>query len=256
MSKKFTLFFFLCLTALSFEIIVEINNDFNFDIEYRLEKQETSWSKRGQLSFRKKDPINYKSTASLLNFNFTPEMKKEIQKECKLEGTYILQFTNEKQKNETFYSSVNACLLINSNYHDKLIINSHFPIESNEIKSLNYLADPDYDDSSDEDDDDDEEDEDIVKNKKGGNNKKKELTKIEIAKVKNIEGPYFSEEDEGLDENSKKKKIAKDAPPQSFLGKYWWIIALVMFMAMMGGGKEEAAAGQQEGGGQAQGQAN
>lgn len=252
MEKTFSPFFFLCLICLSYQLIVEINNDFNFDIDYRLEKQETSWKSRGQLVFRKKDPINYKSTASFMNFNFSPEMKKEIQKECKLNGNYILQFTNEKQKNETYYSSIKACLLVNSNYHDKLILNTHFPIEPNEIISLNYLADPDYDDNFDEDDDD-EDDEDIVRNKKGGN-KKKDLTKIEIGKSKNVEGPYFSEDDEGIDETSKKKKASKDAPPQSFLGKYWWIIALVMFMMMMQGGKEDPNAGSEQGQAQGQGQ--
>lgn len=250
MSNIFQKFLILCLLSFSCELIVEIEKDFNFNIDYRLEKQETTWKSRGQLSFRKKDPINYKSTASLVNFNLIPEMKKQISNECKLNGNYILQFTNEAQKNETYYSSIKACALVSTNFHDKLILNTGMPIEPDLIKSLSYMADYDYDDNF---EDDDEEDDDEGDKKKGkGANNKKGLTKIEISQIKNIEGPYFSEDDEGLDETSKKKKAAKDAPPQSILGKYWWIIALVMFMMMMSGGKEQEG---EQGQGQTQGQA-
>lgn len=246
----FKLSLIICLVSFVIPLIVEIENDFNFDIEYRLEKQETNWIKRGQLTFRKKDPKNYKSTTSLVNFSLTSEMKKEIQKECKLNGNYILQFTNDKKTNETYYTSLKACFLVSTNFHDKLILNTLVPIVDDQIISLSYLADYDYEDNFDDDEDDEDDDEGIVKKQKtkGG------ITKIEISEIKAVEGPYFSEDDEGLDENSKKKKAEKETPPKSFLGKYWWVIAIFMFMMMMNSGKEEQQEGQTQGQGQGQSQ--
>ena len=93
---KLIFFLYLLIFSLTKSLIVEIDSDFDLNIEYRLEKQETGWSKRGKLTFRTKDPSTYKSTVSLADFNFSPQMKKEIQEECKLKGNYILQFTNNK----------------------------------------------------------------------------------------------------------------------------------------------------------------
>lgn len=236
---------YLCLFVISYSLITEIEEDFDFDIEYRLQKKETNWNKRGKLIFSKNDPVIYKPKISLNDFTFTPEMKKEIKSECEENGNYILQFTNNKNKTQNYYTSIKACDLVNSNFHDKLILNTFVPIKKNDISSINYFIDEDYDDDFDDDDD-----EEIENGKKGKN---KEFTKIELNKIKIVDGPYFTEDDEGLDEISKQKKEAKNPPPQSFMSRYWYIIAIVMFMLMMkGNNPEEEGQGQ---GAQGQGQA-
>lgn len=249
--SKLSFFLFLLSFSLIHTLVVEIDSDFDLNIDYRLEKQETGWYKRGKLSFRKTDPSTYKSTASLIDFNFTPQMKKEIQNECKLKGNYILQFTNNKNISERYYTSINPCDLMSSNYHDKLIINSITPIAHNKIKSINYVADEDFEEDFDEEE---IEDEDIVKKKKG----KKGFTKIELTQMKKLDGPIFAEEDDGTDELIKKKKEEQTKkPPQSIFGRYWYIIAIIMFMLMMQGNQEpqQGQGGQAQGQGQGQGEA-
>lgn len=249
--SKLSFFLFLLAFSLIYTLVVEIDSDFDLNIDYRLEKQETGWYKRGKLSFRKTDPSTYKSTASLIDFNFTPQMKKEIQNECKLKGNYILQFTNNKNISERYYTSINPCDLMSSNYHDKLIINSITPIAHNKIKSINYVADEDFEEDFDEEE---IEDEDIVKKKKG----KKGFTKIELTQMKKLDGPIFAEEDDGTDELIKKKKEEQTKkPPQSIFGRYWYIIAIIMFMLMMQGNQEpqQGQGGQAQGQGQGQGEA-
>ena len=242
------IFFLYLIFSLTNSLIVEIDSDFDLNIEYRLEKQETGWSKRGKLTFKTKDPSTYKSTISLVDFNFSPQMKKEIQEECKLKGNYILQFTNNKNISERYYTSINPCALISSNFHDKLIINSMTPIEHNKIKSINYMADEDFEEEFDDEEIDDEE---IVKKKKG----KKGFTKIELTQMKKLDGPIFAEEDDGTDEKVKRKKEEQNQkPPQSILGRYWYIIAIVMFMLMMQGNQEPQQGGQGQGQGHGQGQ--
>ena len=243
------LIFILTLSIISLinSLVVDIDSDFNLDIQYRLEKQETGWSKRGKLAFKQKDPITYKSTASVLEFNFNTQMKKEIKNECKLKGNYILQFMNEKNRSERYYTSINPCDLVSSAFHDKLILNSMTPISQGKIKSINYIADEDFD----EEIDDEEDDEEIVKKKKG----KKGFTKIELTQISKLEGPLFAEEDDGVDESIKLKKDQQQKkPPQSIFGRYWYIIALVMFMLMMQGNQEQPQGGQGQGQGQSQGQ--
>ena len=243
--SKLNLFLYFVVVSLINSLLVDIKDDFDLNIQYRLEKQETNWLKRGQLNFRTKDKDTYKSTASLIDFNITPQMKKEISKECKLHGTYILQLINPNNTAQRYYTSVNPCDLVSSNYHDKFLINSFTPIESNKIISFRYLADDDFEEDFGIDDDDEE----IVRNKK---KKKKTFTKIELSQVKKVEGPVFSEEDDGVDETTKVKKEEKK-PPQSFLGRYWYIIAMVMIMMMMNGGQEPQQPGQgQQGQGQGQ----
>jgi len=246
--SKIKILLFLIYISFIYTLIVDINDDFNLEIEYRLEKQETDWKKRGKLVFRSRDPNTYKSTASLVDFNFNSLMKKEIQKECKLGGNYILQFTNENNITERYYTSINPCNLISTNFHDKLQINSFTPIEKNKIKSINYMEDEDYEEDYDIDEDEDEEVEKKQKIKKGGN-------KIELSQIKKLEGPIFAEEDDGVDLNTKNKKEKEKKQPQSFFGRYWYIIAIVMFMLMMNGGQPpEGAPGQGQGQGQNQGQ--
>jgi len=245
--SKLNLFLYFAIASLINSLLVDIKDDFDLNIEYRLEKQETNWLKRGQLNFRTKDKDTYKSTASLIDFNITPQMKKEISKECKLHGNYILQLINPKNMTQKYYTSVNPCDLVSSNYHDKFLINSFTPIEDNKIISFRYLADEDFE----EDFSVEEDDEEIVSNKK--KNKKKIFTKIELNQVKKIEGPIFSEEDDGVDEATKVKK-EEQKKPQSFLSRYWYIIAMVMIMMMMnGGGGQDPQQGQgQQGQGQGQ----
>ena len=82
-------------------------------------------------------------------------------------------------------------------------------------------------------------------------NKKKIFTKIELNQVKKIEGPIFSEEDDGVDEATKVKK-EEQKKPQSFLSRYWYIIAMVMIMLMMNGGQDPQQGQGQQGQGQGQ----
>ncbi len=244
--SKLEIILYLAIISLFHSLIIDIEEDFDLDIEYRLEKQETGWFKRGKITFKKADPSTYKPTASLIDFNFSTQMKKEIQKECKLNGNYILQFTNSKNITERYYTSLNPCDLVSSKFHDKLLLNTMTPVKPNKIKSLKYIADEDYEDYL-----DDEEDEEIVKKQKG----KKVFSKIELNQVKKLEGPIFAEEDDGTDEISKKKQENQKKPPQSFFGRYWYIIAIVMFMLMMnGGGQEQPQTGQGQGQGQGQSQ--
>ena len=241
MSKLDFILFFAFISLIN-SLLVDIKDDFDLNIQYRLEKQETNWLKRGQLIFRTKDKDTYKSTASLNDFSITPQMKKEITKECKLKGNYILQLINPKNNTQRYYTSVNPCDLVSSNFHDKIIINAFTPIENNKIISLRYIADEDFEDDFSEDDFED--DEEIVRNNK---KKKKMFTKIELNQVKKVEGPLFSEDDDGADETIKKKKEAEQ--PKSFLSRYWYLIAIFMLMMMMNGGQEP-----QPGQGQGQGQ--
>ena len=74
------------------------------------------------------------------------------------------------------------------------------PIEHNKIKSINYMADEDFEEEHDDEETDDEE---IVKKKKG----KKRFTKIELTHMKKLDGPIFAEKDNGTDEKVKRKKI-------------------------------------------------
>lgn len=244
--SKLNLIIYLSIISLLHSLIVDIEDDFDLEIEYRLEKQETGWFKRGKITFKKNDPTTYKSTASLIDFTFSPQMKKEIQKECKLKGTYILQFTNSKNITERYYTSINPCDLVSSKFHDKLLLNTMTPIKQNKIKTIKYIADEDFED----DFDDEEEDEEIVKKQKG----KKGFTKIEIEQMKKLEGPIFAEEDDGTDEILKSKKEEQKKPPTSIFGRYWYIIAIVMFMLMMNGGQEQPQTGQGQESGQGQNQ--
>ena len=241
MSKLNFILFFIFLSLIN-SLLLDIKDDFDLDIQYRLEKQETNWVKRGQLIFRTKDKDTYKSTASLNDFIITPQMKKEIIKECKLKGNYILQIINPKNITQRYYTSLNPCDLISANYHDKIIINAFTPIENNKIISFRYIADEDFEDDFSEDDFED--DEEIVRNNK---KRKKIFTKIELNQVKKVEGPFFSEDDDGADETIKKRK--EEEKPKSFLSRYWYLIAIFMLMMMMNGGQEP-----QPGQGQAQGQ--
>ena len=208
--SKLSFILYLIFFSLISSLIVEIENDFDYGIEYHLEKQETGWLNRGKITFRKTDPSTYKSTASLIDFNLSTQMKKEIQKECKLKGNYILQFTNNKNISERYYTSINPCQLVSSNFHDKLIINAMTPITQNKIKSLNYIVDEDFEDEYIDENED-------VKKSKG----KKGFTKIELSQINKLDGPIFTEEDDGTDETIKKKKEEQKNPPKSFLGRYW-----------------------------------
>ena len=58
--SKLNLILFFGIVSLINSLLVDIIEDFDLNIEYRLEKQETNWLKRGQLNFRTKDKDTYK----------------------------------------------------------------------------------------------------------------------------------------------------------------------------------------------------
>ena len=77
MSKLNFILFFIFLSLIN-SLLLDIKDDFDLDIQYRLEKQETNWVKRGQLIFRTKDKDTYKSTASLIKrfYYYSPNEKR------------------------------------------------------------------------------------------------------------------------------------------------------------------------------------
>lgn len=97
------LLFISCfLVALSLDI--EVAKDFKMDIEFRLGKVGTEWTKRGVISFLEKGKNNYRSKIEIKNEIMSNELIENIKKECKLQGTYYIRFMNA---NNIFYSSIN-----------------------------------------------------------------------------------------------------------------------------------------------------
>ena len=92
--------YFLVTLALD----VEVAKDFKMDIEFRLGKVGTEWTKRGVISFLEKGTNNYRSKIEIKNEIMSNELIESIKKECKLQGTYYIRFINS---NNIFYSSIN-----------------------------------------------------------------------------------------------------------------------------------------------------
>jgi len=206
-------------------IDVDIDGEFEYLIEYRLEKQNTSWEKRGSLKFTEKDPKNYKPSIKVNNNNNLDVSK--ISLECELKGNYIIRFIS---KSNYFYSLVNPCELIDNNYNDLIKINSFTPLKNNSIISINYGIDNNYYNNDNNDD----------------NSKVKFHTNIDIYEIHKSEGPIFEDNYETLNNKNKMENKEKKAPEnQSFIQKYWWILTILMFVLMMGGG-EEKEGGQQQ----------
>ena len=91
--------FLLCRT-----IELDISSDFKMDIEFRLEKLGTEWSKRGTLSFLEKGSKNYKSAIEIKNEIMSNDIIQNINKECELQGNYFIRFRSSKN---IFYSTIN-----------------------------------------------------------------------------------------------------------------------------------------------------
>ena len=226
MSKIYLVVFISFFSLINSLILIAIDSDFDLDIEYRFEKQETGWFKRGKLLFRNKDPVSNKSTISLNDFNFTPQMKTEVQKECILKGNYILQFTNSKDISERYYTSINPCNLVSSKFHDKIIINSMLPITPGKIKSLHYVVE-----EAAKEEYDDEDEEEIVQKQKIKN----KISKIEISLIKELQGPIFLDEKNEKEEEEDEKKYKrrkKNEKPIEILKRYWYLIVIIILLSI------------------------
>ncbi len=181
------------------------------DIEYRLEKDSNpKWIKRGVMHFNDKGKANnYKSSINVVNEPMTREMKKNIQKECENKGTYYVRFTGQ---NKTFFSSANPCSLIESDYHDMIVINSMPIIEEDKIISLIYNSHENYYEettNTNTDNDSDEDNEPSVQDSANRINKNF-ITKVSFLDNLKPQGPIFGEEQEqelyGKKEEPKKER--------------------------------------------------
>ena len=216
------LFLFFILINLIITIDVDIEGEFEYSIEYRLEKQNTPWEKRGSLIFTEKDPKNYKPSIKINNNNNLDQTK--LSKECELKGNYIIRFIS---KNNYFYSVTDPCDLIDNDFNDLIKINSFTPLNNNSIISINYGIDNNY--------------------YHNDNSNNKFHTNIDIYEIHKSEGPIFEDNYETLNNRNKIENNEKKVPEnQSFIQKYWWILTIIMFVLMMGGG-EEKEGGQQQG---------
>lgn len=190
---------------------LDIEEDFTLNIDYRLEKLEINWTSRGKIIFSQKDSKNYHPSIRIENENKDFDL---IKKECELKGNYYIRFSDNLI---SFYSSINPCELIKSQFHDKIRINTLNPISKNNIISINYDVEFLFDADSD---------------------KKKFTSTFDIVEINRVDGPIFNNDDD-----EEKKKNAKNNPEnQSFFSKYWWIIMIMMFMLMMNGGDEQGEA--------------
>ena len=224
------LFIYIYFFSLINSLIIGVGSDFDLDIEYRLEKQETEWFKRGKILFRKKAQNSDGSSITLYGFNFTPQMKTEVQKECMLKGNYILQFTNNQDISERYYTSINPCDLVSNKFHDKIIINTLIPIIPGKIKSLYYTIEQNNNEEFEDGDD-----EEIVQKKKG----KKKYSKIELAQIEELKGPLFLDEitaeelkEKEIKEKKMKKLTKKKESPLSILKKHWYLVVLLILISM------------------------
>ena len=99
-------------------IDIDILSDFKMEIEFRLDKLGTEWSKRGTIAFLEKGTRSFQIQKDLIdNFsqvtNTLAEIKNDImsndviqniKKECELQGLYFIRFRNAKN---IFYSTIN-----------------------------------------------------------------------------------------------------------------------------------------------------
>ena len=85
-------------------IDIDILSDFKLEIEFRLDKLGTEWSKRGTIAFLEKGTKNYKSSIEIKNDIMSNDVIQNIKKECELQGLYFIRFRNTKN---IFYSTIN-----------------------------------------------------------------------------------------------------------------------------------------------------
>jgi len=208
---------------------IELKEDFIAEIDYRFEKLNSTWRRRGVINFVQKNPKNGKQNFEILNNELTKEHLEEIKSECKLgNGLYYVRI---KSGTNLFFSSLNSCELIKNNFHDKFIINHFGHIKSDSIISINYDTDSRYILGS-------LGNEEKRKRKDEKNNSSILKSSLEFVDTVQSIGPIFPEE----------KPEAKGGPgaeQQSFLSKYWWVIMIVVFMMMTkGAGPEEGQGGE------------
>ena len=203
------LFIYIYFFSLINSLIIGVGSDFDLDIEYRLEKQETEWFKRGKILFRKKAQNSDGSA---------------------IKGNYILQFTNNQDISERYYTSINPCDLVSNKFHDKIIINTLIPIIPGKIKSLYYTIEQNNNEEFEDGDD-----EEIVQKKKG----KKKYSKIELAQIEELKGPLFLDEitaeelkEKEIKEKKMKKLTKKKESPLSILKKHWYLVVLLILISM------------------------
>jgi hypothetical protein len=84
---------------------IDIIEDFTGDVDFRLENVNTAWKKRGILVFSSKNNKNYKSVATINNEPLTQDDIKSIDKECELNGYYMIRV---KINGHNYFSSLPA----------------------------------------------------------------------------------------------------------------------------------------------------
>jgi hypothetical protein len=201
---------------------VEIKEDFTAEIDYRLEKTNSQWTRRGVMNFLSKGSNkNYKSSVNVVNENLNPSHFDEIKSEC--ENGNGLVYVRIKLGHNLFFSSAKSCDLYHSKFNDRFVINHLGSVKRDSVLSLSYGSDNSYLLG-----------EALKLNKPAFNS--------QVDFVENIQsiGPLFPEEKE-----ISKPGQAVGQENQSFLSKYWWII-LIVFVIMMskGPGPEEEGASQ------------
>ena len=85
-------------------IDIDILSDFKMEIEFRLDKLGTEWSKRGTIAFLEKGTKNYKSSIEIKNDIMSNDVIQNIKKVCELQGLYFIRFRNTKN---IFYRTIN-----------------------------------------------------------------------------------------------------------------------------------------------------
>ena len=206
----------------------EAELDFQAEIDFRLEKTNSAWRKRGIISFFKKSSgKNSKSFVKVENESLGKEIYEEIKKECDM--TNGLYFIRIKTPNNLFFSSAKSCDLVKNSLKDKIIINQ-IGASSNGIMSFNYDIDLRYSNSTIN----------TAKSKKSPG--LAFTTGVEFVENVVATGPQF------FDDKDLPKAgpggAAQPVPEQTFLQKYWWMIMIVVVMMLL---KAPGAEGTEEG---------
>jgi hypothetical protein len=227
-SKKISLYIFT-LILLSLLVLckkeVEIKEDFTAEIDYRLEKPNSPWTRRGVMNFLSKSSNkNYKSSVNVVNESLNQSQFDEIKSEC--ENGNGLLYVRIKFGNNLYFSSAKSCDLLHSQFNDRFVINHLGSIKKDSILSFSYGSDNSY----------------LLKDAGERSKSNKPVFYSQVDFVENIQsiGPLFAEEKEPI-----KPGQAVGQQNESFLSKYWWII-LIIFVIMMskGPGAEEEAGSQ------------
>lgn len=204
--KVYFLIFLSWLSLVIGKKEIDIKEDFNVDVEYRLEKSSTTWKKRGVINFLQKNSNkNYKASANVLNEAMTNEQIEEIKSECK--NGNGLYYVRVRTQSNVFFSQVNSCDLLRSKFYDRFIINHFGPVRNDQIISVSYDIDTKT----------------LIETQNESSNKGFN-TKVEFVENVQSVGPTFPEE--------KDVKQQQQPEQQSFLSKYWWMIMIVVFLML------------------------